>query len=278
MLCRTLMVLWSHRSMGSSGLLGWPWSLSHDLPFISYRWSSADIICPDSCRIVSYLLLLSESREENKFLDKAKTTLVPLIRIHRQDKGVLNTGFRALQKVCVPAALLWVLMVQWTQVCRRNSGHTEAADSKANPHLALLDMRLDRTNVTVMVIILGDDGQWAGNASMQPKVGQTENWKSWIVALSQSDYPTFPILKLQFAGCYVPDRTDECSKLHWTETPWAGQLKANIGSSCLRWPILDAFQLKLIQSFNITLIQTSSMQSSLSFTVFASSPNPRSNG
>ena len=106
------------------------------------------------------MLLLSESsREENKFLDKAKTTLVPLIRIHRQDKGVLNTGFRALQKVCVPAALLWVLMVQWTQVCRRNSGHTEAADSKANPHLALLDMRLDRANVTVMVIILGGNGQ-----------------------------------------------------------------------------------------------------------------------
>ena len=60
------------------------------------------------------MLLLSESREEKHFLDKAKIALVPLIRIHRQDKGVLNTGLRALQKVCVAAAPLWVLMVQWT--------------------------------------------------------------------------------------------------------------------------------------------------------------------
>ena len=48
------------------------------------------------------------------FLDKAKITLIPLIRIHRQDKGVLNTGLRALQKVCVAAAPLWLLMVHWT--------------------------------------------------------------------------------------------------------------------------------------------------------------------
>ena len=44
-------------------------------------------------------------------------------------------------------------------VGRRNSGHAEAADSKDNPHLALLDMRLGRANVTVTVILLGGDGQ-----------------------------------------------------------------------------------------------------------------------
>ena len=53
-------------------------------------------------------------RRRKHFLDKAKITLVPLIRIHRQDKGVLNTGLRALQKVCVAAAPLWLLMVHWT--------------------------------------------------------------------------------------------------------------------------------------------------------------------
>ena len=62
------------------------------------------------------MLLLSESREEKHFLDKAKIALVPLIRIHRQDKGVLNTGLRALQKVCVAAAPLWALMVHWTRL------------------------------------------------------------------------------------------------------------------------------------------------------------------
>ena len=44
-------------------------------------------------------------------------------------------------------------------VGRRNSGHAEAVDSKANPHVALLDMRPDRANVTVTVILLGGDGQ-----------------------------------------------------------------------------------------------------------------------
>ena len=40
-------------------------------------------------------------------------------------------------------------------VGRRNSGHAEAVDSKANPHVALLDMRPDRANVTATVILLG---------------------------------------------------------------------------------------------------------------------------
>ena len=58
--------------------------------------------------------LCAAAIRRKRFLDKAKITLVPLIRIHRQDKGVLNTGLRALQKVCVAAAPLWVLMVHWT--------------------------------------------------------------------------------------------------------------------------------------------------------------------
>ena len=103
------------------------------------------------------MLLLSESREEKHFLDKAKIALVPLIRIHRQDKGVLNIGLRGSQKVCVAAAPLWLLMVRWTWlvVDATVATLTEAPDSKANPQAALLDMRPDRANVTATVILLG---------------------------------------------------------------------------------------------------------------------------
>ena len=129
---------------GVAWTVGWPWTPSQDLRFISYRWMVTSSMLISSARPLVYTppsggRVKSESCQNHQ--------LISLIRNQRQDKAMVIR--RVLQKLClawVPRPLCGLLMVQWSQKPHRGCRPT--------PRLILIgDLRLDRPNVMLMAIL-----------------------------------------------------------------------------------------------------------------------------